>query len=608
MITKNNPTAQSDLFTKAENVLAEYTTKEARIDHIDDYFACLKTLAELEIKHNLDPIFTISLTALDEPFFEIEANTRDIDIPEMFRQGVTVQGDDIAEIIYFKINRYFDAIDLAEKQIVIQWQHESDVNSKSANGNNKQFLSAAYKRSLSLAPGYIVFGWPLSKEVTSKSGNIHFSVRFYSLDEDPVTKEQFINYSFSTITKMIKIKPSLNFNLSQDALNNILDYNKRVYDNLRDSTIKLEHSLAAPTFTYYVVIHEDGNIELVQERIKDLPAIFGTKAEILETSLATGAQAGSKPVSYEWYRLETEDAEVKELLGSDLVTTKYVPVGKDEKYNPYEFYYENTGTEEEPQYTHYAPKDSDVLDDTVELYTRYSILTPNKAGYYQAIARNSITAGAGQEAISEMWLVPFAEEPIYTYTPDSKKVYLDEDSSAISINATVSAGELSNAWYFGNSDKFEESKIDANLGTSNTIVPEAEGYYFLKATNQRNNSNSKLASEGVLATYHASVPRITNHFINDSPQTANDGYIANLKKGTMKVAIGPLSYSDDPNKLKYEWYYKGTEDGTYALVENGTKVGESDFTPVNIGYYYCKIYNTYKGDTSFFDSTEFVVA
>jgi hypothetical protein len=55
----------------------------------------------------------------NEGYFSINADTRDIEFPEAFKQGVSVQGDDIAEIIYFKIDRYFDAIDLAKKQIVI---------------------------------------------------------------------------------------------------------------------------------------------------------------------------------------------------------------------------------------------------------------------------------------------------------------------------------------------------------------------------------------------------------------------------------------------------------------------------------------------------------
>ena len=49
-------------------------------------------------------------------------------MPENFaKYGVGVQGDEIAEILYFSIDRFFDAIDLAEKEILIQWRHEKDT-------------------------------------------------------------------------------------------------------------------------------------------------------------------------------------------------------------------------------------------------------------------------------------------------------------------------------------------------------------------------------------------------------------------------------------------------------------------------------------------------
>ena len=123
MITKNHATAYASLFKKAEEVLTKYSTEFANqsIGNIDDYFACLKTLATLENEHpeEIDPIFTI-LPATEQTF-DIDANTREIKVPENFaKYGVGVQGDEIAEILYFSIDRFFDAMDLAQKEILIQ--------------------------------------------------------------------------------------------------------------------------------------------------------------------------------------------------------------------------------------------------------------------------------------------------------------------------------------------------------------------------------------------------------------------------------------------------------------------------------------------------------
>ena len=56
----------------------------------------------------------------DEGLFEIDANSRKINIPAEFsRNGVGVQGDELAEIIYFSIDRYFDTTDLYDKDIFV---------------------------------------------------------------------------------------------------------------------------------------------------------------------------------------------------------------------------------------------------------------------------------------------------------------------------------------------------------------------------------------------------------------------------------------------------------------------------------------------------------
>jgi hypothetical protein len=49
-----------------------------------------------------------------EDYFEIDLDTRKIKVPEAFEtNGIGVQGDSMAEILYFKVDRYFDDMDLA---------------------------------------------------------------------------------------------------------------------------------------------------------------------------------------------------------------------------------------------------------------------------------------------------------------------------------------------------------------------------------------------------------------------------------------------------------------------------------------------------------------
>ena len=84
MITKNHPSAYTELFLKAQEVLKTYGSsdefKNANITNIDSYFSCLAELARIENEHpnEIDPIFTI-LPATEETF-NIDADKRTISI------------------------------------------------------------------------------------------------------------------------------------------------------------------------------------------------------------------------------------------------------------------------------------------------------------------------------------------------------------------------------------------------------------------------------------------------------------------------------------------------------------------------------------------------
>lgn len=82
------------------------------ITTLEEYFSWIRNLGTINKKYTVLP--------LDEDHFEINANTRAINIPASFKKnGVAVQGDDLAEVLYFKIDRYFDYMDLDKCDIYI---------------------------------------------------------------------------------------------------------------------------------------------------------------------------------------------------------------------------------------------------------------------------------------------------------------------------------------------------------------------------------------------------------------------------------------------------------------------------------------------------------
>lgn len=161
----------------------------------------------------------------EEQLFEIDANTRKINIPDHFaKNGLGVQGDHTAEVIFFRINRYFDEMDLAlcsgdKGACYIQW---------STGDNARQQATKAY--AFDVTENHIIFGWVISNRATKKAGKLNFSVRFVQWEDDP----DVYTYSWSTLTATCNINPALNFSASSLELEDLSDImqTRRVYSNI----------------------------------------------------------------------------------------------------------------------------------------------------------------------------------------------------------------------------------------------------------------------------------------------------------------------------------------------------------------------------------------
>ena len=125
----------------------------------------------------------------NEPRFIIDANSREINIPFEF-SFLGVIGDHKAETIYFEIDRYFDDVDLSEHTCVIQFINKNPETLKF----NEGFYPVA-TMDVNSIDGKIIFGWNIMNDATQIAGDIHFSIRFYSIDSN----NEF-TYNFNTLT------------------------------------------------------------------------------------------------------------------------------------------------------------------------------------------------------------------------------------------------------------------------------------------------------------------------------------------------------------------------------------------------------------------------
>ena len=182
---------------------------------LDSVGAYLDKLAELKA---ISPKYVRLPLDKDEEIFEIDANARTIKVPASFsKNGVGVVSDELAETVWFKINRYFDIKDFGKAagvvgdelkdgnlHILIQW--EAPDGAKGA--------SWAYAIDVDTDPEYVYFGWALTAEhLTAKAGNIRFAVRILQYEEGEDNK---IAYSFATQAAAVVVRAGLSFDLTEE--------------------------------------------------------------------------------------------------------------------------------------------------------------------------------------------------------------------------------------------------------------------------------------------------------------------------------------------------------------------------------------------------------
>lgn len=601
MITTGSPFSKyEELFSKAQQVLKDYGGKDVQITNIDTYFAVLADLAKIENENsNIDPIFTILPTT--EEFFDINANTREIIAPKTMNTKTWIPGvvgDEVAEIVYFKIDRYFDAIDLASKDILIQWTHEKyKDNTEACN------FSIPYKKSLTLVEDHIVFGWPLTKEITAEPGKILFSVRFYSRHaEDPT----ILTYSFSTLTSTLTIQPALDFDMDPNITARALDRAQQIYNNIHfGGYADLDYTIAVPAFTSYLwrIDTDSEYSNAPSEKIHHLPISFAAHAAVENTLVNKDAKVGL--MGYKWFYNSDSGYD-----GVDLTTEQgdvvldYIPYTGE--YNPNETYYR---INDEGEYEPYAPMGSgDVLDDGVELYLRYSVCTPKVAGYFYAEGTNAYDIGQEEKVNSDVWLVPYPDEPVYVYNPDTRKIILVEGKGSIEIAANVTDdGEITYKWFFSANNEFEGADY-LTTTTDGTLNIDKEGYYFLYAVNRKNNTDSKIPSLPISASYAPAKPEITQYYWGYQPVAMPETglSVANAAQAVWSIAIKDMASLSD--SVTYQWFFKplGSGDDTrYTPVSDPSD--SSFFEAIQNGMYYCKIVNKYRDNTEEVDSGIFNV-
>ena len=124
-----------------------------------------------------------------------------------------------------------------------------------------------------------------------------------------------------------------------------------------------------------------------------------------------------------------------------------------------------------------------------------------------------------------------------------------------------------------------------------------EGYYFLKALNKRNNSESKDVSSPIWVVHNPSSFSL-KYYVNDNPFHSDGTASAIDINSTVSISVIFSNINNHSSSITYEWYkdnqkIDGWNGNQYALNETGT--------------YYCKVTNTYKGESVILNSLKFII-
>ena len=205
---------------------------DGKINSLEDYFSVLKTLSlSFDTNYQILPI--------DEPNFIIDLNTRSIKPPKG-DYVYAVVGDDLAETLYFETDRYFDNVDLNDMTIAIV-----------VNTGKEKYLVPTSVRDITSRPAKIIFGWPISKEITENSTTLEFAVRFYTFNE-----KQQLAYNLSTQTNKLIVKPGLNY--KTDEVNDLSTVSDRVANLLKNYNKLGTAAVLPPEFYYCSYASEPG--------------------------------------------------------------------------------------------------------------------------------------------------------------------------------------------------------------------------------------------------------------------------------------------------------------------------------------------------------------
>lgn len=506
-VTSENKGLYYALFEKASKALG-YDTEDECIKSLDEYFACFDDLALMDKVYQVLP--------LDEPTFDIDGNTRTITIPEVFKKnGISVKGDQAAEIIYFTIDRYFDTIDLYNDGIAVIVQWETASNGK----NVTTGISPVLFKDVSVLADQnkMIFGWAINNTITANAGNIKFAVRFYKVENKELV------FSLSTLTANAVIQPALDFDFMADSsyvfnANTITDdiqmiQNRHAWQN---SSPHLEKTSKDPVFITPLIPADDSTcVEHVYEEdgvTVKFHCMDLDENGVRKFTVSASAEDGGY-ISYTWYNGENN-------LGAG--EDEYLPCATDEKYDPSLVYYVKEikgGVESYKVYTQFQAANAGTLITELteqKLYHKYNTFTATAVGDYKVKVKNR--SGIVPALIdSPVVRIPGPAAFEVTMAENAEHALIGEDGTAdlaISVTKGNEHDEIVYTWYKNGTEVEGDEATFSTEEYDEETMALVDDTYKVSVIAERNGATTAAVEKSFRVTAPAAEPKAALKYEN----------------------------------------------------------------------------------------------
>lgn len=647
MITSQNMNNSADYTTlfkdafdtlKEEGLLTAEEEALGRFTRLEEYFTRMGDLAGLhsdvvataasniyEIANNVEynRYSKFLMLPLDEIPFEVNANTREITVPPNFKKyGVSVSGDQIAETLLFRIDRFIDYHDLVNTTIFVQWTRPGKEPEEEREGASLITL-VDYETE----PGKLWLGWPLTSEVTKEAGPLKFSLRFFKTNQGSAS----IYYSFNTLPAQVTIQKALYSEINKNIR---IDEASTLFTNAITNSPSSGGTPALPPM-FLLDLDEQAwlSYKTTYDERTGLQAV--TDGLRLGVTVCTG---DTGVLTYEWRKSDIVgfDDDDRPITANtvqlhDNISDVYHKTS-DTTRNVKKAYYvlDATGayvlTSSEFSVIENEGVRVTVTEDNAEVYERYSVLEiPPQSGttkvpvvgLYSVTAQNRAGTSTARK-IGTLCEIPSPKTLEFAENGNlNQKEFIDAQTGAKQLSISVIPddaihGNITYVWEktsdLNTIDFTEVKDSDGNpISTGSTLTLAAVegnkeahiGWYKVTANYVLNRELLPLTSATCKLTDAPQKPTITSPVNNTTVYPDTDGV------HTLTVSVqdmnGPL-YSD---KIHYEWYRiiadgekeKLTADNesvTVISMENNilkVKLKEAD----EVEYFSCKVKNELNG-------------